>query len=70
MFLPVTFIVLLIVAACLLLGIWLLRQAARDRRPTPAGDGRHAMDALRCSKCGQVEPVVAQFCGHCGARLT
>ncbi|QOJ02628.1 MAG: hypothetical protein HRU71_03605 [Planctomycetia bacterium] len=46
MFLPVTFIVLLIVAACLILGIWLLRQAARDRPQPPRGTA-----VMRWTRC-------------------
>ncbi len=70
MFLPVTFIVLIIVAACLWLGVWLLRRAGQDRNRLPAPGGDHAAARMRCSKCGQVEEGDAHFCGHCGARLT
>lgn len=70
MFLPVTFIVLLIVAACLILGIWLLRRAARSDRRSREASARSATHSVRCSKCGQVEEGDAHFCGHCGARLT
>lgn len=70
MFLPVTFIVLLIVAACLVLGIWLLRRAAQANDRPGEASARSATRAVRCSKCGQSEEGDAHFCGHCGARLT
>ncbi|QDV91382.1 hypothetical protein RAS2_24800 [Phycisphaerae bacterium RAS2] len=70
MFLPVTFIVLLIVAACLYLGIWLLRRATRPDSRSREAMARPAPRGVRCSKCGQSEEGDAHFCGHCGARLT
>ncbi len=62
MVVSITQIVVVAVIGFIIAGVWLLRRAL-------SGDENHTKK-LRCRACGQSSSGGANFCGHCGARLT
>ncbi len=57
-FQPMTFLVILALAICILAGLWILWRAARLRSAAP-----------RCTRCKTENRPDARFCACCGASL-
>ena len=58
--LPMTVIVLAVLAACFLAGVILIGRSLAQRR----GGARQS-----CLRCGTKNPPLARFCAQCGAKL-
>ncbi len=63
---PMTLIVVLVLGACMVLGLKLIRRGLRRRRTEPSPP---TTTERTCPGCGTVNRNRARFCGQCGARL-
>ena len=59
-FAPMTFLVITVLAVCLIAGVAILRRALSDRNRNSGEE---------CGRCGQRNPRLAKFCARCGTKL-